>query len=27
VGRVVYGGPRAGLVHAGAAAVILAVGL
>jgi flagellar protein FlaJ len=27
VGRVVYGSPRAGLVHAGAAAVILAVGL
>ena len=27
VGRVVYGGLRAGLVHAGAAAVILAVGL
>jgi flagellar protein FlaJ len=27
VGRVVYGGPRAGLVHAGAAAIILAVGL
>ncbi len=27
VGRVVYGSPRVGLVHAGAAAVILAVGL
>jgi flagellar protein FlaJ len=27
VGRVVYGSPRAGLVHAGAAAVLLAAGL